>query len=241
MTPEQNEERRWMIANLRQHFPGATIEIPEDGLMTINGEPLPIDRADRVFATNRASMAKEDMLTALIPEVAGFLTEQNDEVQRAARLRMIRTSMPEPKLLERSPEEQLLVKSGMELARNPDGTPAMVNGMPVLVPAGMGTNPNVHKSLALLQEDNKDMMPETRIHKLVGVSDMPLLIDTDKTDEDLIADGIPVTSIGYGTLKVDGKEKVLEAEVINGQREGLLRGRPDNEDGPATVGGVRLG
>ena len=232
-----------MIANLRQHFPGAAIEIPEDDLMTINGEPLPVERGDRVFATNRL-LTKEGMLTALIPEIASLLTEQNDEVQRAARLRMIQTSMPKLKLLERSPEEQLLVKSGMEIARNPDGTPAMVNGMPVLVPAGMGTNPNgtnpnVHKSLALLQDDNKDMMPEMRIHKLVGVSDMPLLIDTDKSDEELMADGVPVTSIGYGTLKVDGKEKVLEAEVT-AERENLLRGRPD-EDGPTTVGGVRLG
>lgn len=227
-----------MIANLRQHFPGASIEIPEDDLMTINGEPLPVERGDRVFATNRL-LTKEGMLTALIPEIASLLTEQNDEVQRAARLRMIQTSMPKLKLLERSPEEQLLVKSGMEIARNPDGTPAMVNGMPVLVPAGMGTNPNVHKSLALLQDDNKDMMPEMRIHKLVGVSDMPLLIDTDKSDEELMADGTPVTSIGYGTLKVDGKEKVLEAEVT-AERENLLRGRPD-EDGPATVGGVRIG
>ena len=82
-------------------------------------------------------------------------------------------------------------------------------------------------------------MPEMRIHKLVGVSDMPLLIDTDKSDEELMADGVPVTSIGYGTLKVDGKEKVLEAEVT-AERENLLRGRPD-EDGPTTVGGVRLG
>ena len=227
-----------MIANLRQHFPGAAIEIPEDDLMTINGEPLPVERGDRVFATNRL-LTKEGMLTALIPEIASLLTEQNDEVQRAARLRMIQTSMPKLKLLERSPEEQLLVKSGMEIARNPDGTPAMANGMPVLVPAGMGTNPNVHKSLALLQDDNKDMMPEMRIHKLVGVSDMSLLIDTDKSDEELMADGVPVTSIGYGTLKVDGKEKVLEAEVT-AERENLLRGRPD-EDGPATVGGVRLG
>ena len=232
-----------MIANLRQHFPGASIEIPEDDLMTINGEPLPVERGDRVFATNRL-LTKEGMLTALIPEIASLLTEQNDEVQRAARLRMIQTSMPKLKLLERSPEEQLLVKSGMEIARNPDGTPAMVNGMPVLVPAGVGTNPNgtnpnVHKSLALLQDDNKDMMPEMRIHKLVGVSDMPLLIDTDKSDEELMADGVPVTSIGYGTLKVDGKEKVLEAEVT-AERENLLRGRPD-EDGPTTVGGVRLG
>ncbi len=229
-----------MIANLRHRFPGAAIEIPEDDLMTINGKPLPVERGDRAFATNRL-LTKEEMLAAIIPEIGGFLTEQNEEVQRAARLRMTRTSHPAPKLLERSPEEQLLVKSGMEIARNPDGTPVMVNGMPVLVPAGMGSNPNVHRSLAMLQEkDNKDMMPELRIHRVVGESAMPLLIDTDKTDEELIADGIPVTSIGYGTLKVDGKEEVSGAEVV-AEREKLLRGRPDDEDGPTTVGGVRLG